>query len=220
MEPGPVFIPALTTNHFFSSLLFRLFCHSRQPLLRPPFYRPPLQLQQQVRTLLRSTQTFYHFDFNGTFPITTTPVRFTRPEVHTLPTFPERRSSWPQRDGRSTTLPRSSTTTRPPLSHTHSLFISLSVFLSALMVVPSFLFSSSPSPAFPPPPSLFAHPLPNRSSLSHRQFPSSSPITSAPFYVSSSPSRLSNYHQTVSFRYTDVVSPIERNLAFALALMA
>lgn len=43
---------------------------------------------------------------------TTTPVRFTRPEVHTLPTFPERRSSWPQRDGRSTTLPRSSTTTR------------------------------------------------------------------------------------------------------------
>lgn len=31
-------------------------------------------------------------------------VRFTRPEVHALPTFPERRSSWPQRDGRSTTL--------------------------------------------------------------------------------------------------------------------
>lgn len=45
-------------------------------------------------------------------------VRFTRPEVHALPTFPERRSSWPQRDGRSTTLSRSSTTayTRSPSS--------------------------------------------------------------------------------------------------------
>lgn len=87
---------------------------------------------------LRSTQMFYHFDFNGTFPITTTPVRFTRPEVHTLPTFPERRSSWPQRDGRSTTLPRSSTTTRPPLSHTHSLSLYLSLF-------PSFSRPSWPS---------------------------------------------------------------------------
>lgn len=37
MEPGPVFVPALTTNHFFflPSLLFRLFCHSRQSLPRP-----------------------------------------------------------------------------------------------------------------------------------------------------------------------------------------
>lgn len=129
MEPGPVFIPALTTNHFFSSLL---------PLLPlAPAASPSSVLSSSVTASaagsnpvrLRSTQTFYHFDFNGTFPITTTPVRFTRPEVHTLPTFPERRSSWPQRDGRSTTLPRSSTTTRPPLSHTLSLYISLCLSL-------------------------------------------------------------------------------------------
>lgn len=43
-----------STNHqslllsSFSSLLFRLFCHSRSAA--SPSYRPPLQLQQQVQT--------------------------------------------------------------------------------------------------------------------------------------------------------------------------
>lgn len=129
VEPGPIFVPALTNHHFFflPSLLCSAFSATRFSVVSSSV---TVSAADSNSLRLRSTQTFYHFDFNGTFPITTTPVRFTRPEVHTLPTFPERRSSWPQRDGRSTTLPRSSTTTRPPLSHTHSLSLYLSFSLS------------------------------------------------------------------------------------------
>lgn len=69
-------------------------------------------------------------------------VRFTRPEVHALPTFPERRSSWPQRDGRSTTFSRTSTTTYTRLLRPFSLYL------------PSLSRSLSPSP--PPLPTVCA----------------------------------------------------------------
>lgn len=54
VEPGPVFVPALNQPPTTSSLssvssLFRHYCHSRQSA-SPSCYRPPLQLQQQVRT--------------------------------------------------------------------------------------------------------------------------------------------------------------------------
>lgn len=79
-------------------------------------------------------------------------VRFTRPEVHALPTFPERRSSWPQRDGRSTTLsslfhhhlhaPPPSLSL--PLTSLSLLFLSLSL---CLHVLASFSPPSSPNSA-------------------------------------------------------------------------
>lgn len=224
MEPGPVFVPALNQLHqpLSSSLSSRLF--SLPPPLPLAPVRFPVLLSSSVAASaagsnplrLQTTQTFYHFDFNGTFPITTTPVRFTRPEVHTLPTFPERRSSWPQRDGRSTTFPRSSTITRPPLSHTHS----LSLYLSFSFSRPSW---PSPCPSTRPL-RHFHHRRLGSPTLCPLSLVLVAPtisvfltdITSTPFYVSLSPSRLSNYRQTVSFHYTDVVSSVERNLPLAL----
>lgn len=222
MEPGPVFVPALTTNHFFSlpSLLFRLFCHSRQPLLRPIVLRysfssrfKPASSPIHANVLPLRLQRHLPYNYNPC------PLH-SAGSSHT--TYVPRASELVATAGRSLDY-------APSLFHHHptatlaytlsfSLSLSLSVFLSALMAILSPLFS--PSPAFPPPPpSPFAHPLPARSSLSRQQSLSSSSITSAPFYISLSPSRLSNYHQTVSFRYTDVVSSVERSLPLTLALM-
>jgi len=195
-----------------------------QPLLLSSF-RPPLQLQQQVRTRFvsdpRKRSTFYHFDFNGTFPITTTPVRFTRPEVHTLPTFLERRSSWPQRDGRSTTLPRSSTTTRPPLSHIHtllSLCLSLSLFLYLPLDCPlapllTLTISSVSTTAVSVRPpfacSLILVALTTSVFLTNNFGPLLHVVISLAT-ISLSPDCL---------RYTDVVSSIEQSLALTLTLI-
>lgn len=214
-----------STNHqslllsSFSSLLFRLFCHSRQPLLRPIVLRysfssrfKPASSPIHANVLPLRLQRHLPYNYNPC------PLH-SAGSSHT--TYVPRASELVATAGRSLDY-------APSLFHHHptatlaytlsfSLSLSLSVFLSALMAILSPLFS--PSPALPPPPSPFAHPLPARSSLSRQQSLSSSSITSAPFYISLSPSRLSNYHQTVSFRYTDVVSSVERSLPLTLALM-
>lgn len=223
MEPGPVFVPALTTNHFFSlpSLLFSsAYSATRvQPLPRPIVLRysfssryKPASSPIHANVLPLRLQRHLPYNYNPC------PLH-SAGSSHT--TYVPRASELVATAGRSLDY-------APSLFHHHptatlaytlsfSLSLSLSVFLSALMAILSPLFS--PSPAFPPPPSPFAHPLPARSSLSRQQSLSSSSITSAPFYISLSPSRLSNYHRTVSFRYTDVVSSVERSSPLTLALM-
>lgn len=219
MESEPVFVPALnqpptTFSLFLPSLLSSVTTATRaSPLPVQSVFLLSFSVAASAAgsnpLRLQITQTFYHFDFNGTFPITTTPVRFTRPEVHTLPTFPERRSSWPQRDGRSTTFPRSSTTTRPPLSHTLSF---------------SRLSWPSPYPSTRPLRHFHHHRLgsPTLCPLSLVLVAPTISVFLADNFdpllhiVISLATSLSNYRQTVSFHYTDVVSSVERNLPLAL----
>lgn len=129
MSGGPVFRTSAPPTTSSSSSGYHHF-------QTPPLPTSSLSLASLPPALSRCTCTTALCrlrDFFGTFPLPSTPVRFTRPEVHTLPTFPERRSSWPQRDGRSTTLPRSTTTTR---SRSRTLSHSLALVVLPLAVPP------------------------------------------------------------------------------------
>lgn len=141
VEPGPVFIPALTTNHFFSSLPPLL---PLAPAASPPFYRPPLQLQQQVRTLLVSDPRKRSTTSTSTAPsllLQPLSASLGRKFTHYL------RSPSVGARGHSGTVARLRSLALPPLPDRHSRTHTLSLYLSLSFSRPSW---SSPRSSSPP----------------------------------------------------------------------